>query len=46
MLIPVVAAALMPPLAVRDELLLLKLFDTRDGKEAENEGPEARDLLF
>jgi hypothetical protein len=45
MLIPVVAAALMPPLAVRDELLLLKLFDTRDGKE-ENEGPEAREPLF
>lgn len=48
MLIPVEAeVALMQPLAERDELLLLKLFDTRrDGTEEENEGPEARDPLF
>ena len=47
MLTPVEAVvALMPPIAERDELLLLKLPDTRDGKEEENEGPEAKDPLF
>lgn len=41
-LTPVEAAVV----AERDELLLLKLFDMRDGIEEENEGPEARDPLF
>lgn len=47
MLIPVEATvALLPQLAEWDKLvLLLKLFDMRDGKE-ENEGPEAIKPLF